>query len=101
MNLKIDGAEFHSEEELHSLLAEGLQFPDYYGKNLDALWDCLSGWIDDPTSIVWTNFSVSRQRLSNAEAIVSLMREAEPYGLHLEVHEGLPVGEDSHGRSED
>ncbi len=26
----------------HDYLAEALNFPDYYGKNLDALYDCLT-----------------------------------------------------------
>ena len=28
-------------EEGHDYLMEALDFPDYYGKNLDALYDCL------------------------------------------------------------
>ena len=28
-------------ERAHSYLAEELEFPDYYGGNLDALYDCL------------------------------------------------------------
>lgn len=28
-------------EEGHDYLMEALNFPDYYGKNLDALYDCL------------------------------------------------------------
>lgn len=28
-------------ENGHDYLAEALDFPDYYGKNLDALYDCL------------------------------------------------------------
>ncbi|MDD6345358.1 MAG: barstar family protein [Oscillospiraceae bacterium] len=31
-----------SPEELHEELAQKLGFPEYYGKNLDALYDCLS-----------------------------------------------------------
>ena len=27
--------------ELHKILKEKLGFPEYYGENLDALWDCL------------------------------------------------------------
>lgn len=29
-------------ENGHDYLAEALDFPDYYGKNLDALYDCLT-----------------------------------------------------------
>ncbi|MBQ6100310.1 MAG: barstar family protein [Methanobrevibacter sp.] len=29
------------EKEGHDYLMEALDFPDYYGKNLDALYDCL------------------------------------------------------------
>lgn len=28
--------------ELHQQIQKALNFPDYYGKNLDALWDCLN-----------------------------------------------------------
>jgi ribonuclease inhibitor len=29
-------------EDFHDIIAEALDFPDYYGCNLDALWDCLT-----------------------------------------------------------
>lgn len=32
---------FESEDELHNYLIHQLKFPDYYGKNLDALYDAL------------------------------------------------------------
>lgn len=28
--------------DLHTRIQEALDFPDYYGKNWDAFWDCLS-----------------------------------------------------------
>ena len=38
----LDGRKIKSPADLHQCLSESLQFPDYYGKNLDALWDILS-----------------------------------------------------------
>jgi ribonuclease inhibitor len=38
----IDCARIHNREELHDALALKLSFPEYYGKNLDALYDCLT-----------------------------------------------------------
>ncbi len=38
----IDCKEMESPRQLHQALAEGLEFPDYYGNNLDALFDCLT-----------------------------------------------------------
>lgn len=32
--------------DLHKELKEKFGFPDYYGENLDALWDCLDNYCD-------------------------------------------------------
>jgi RNAse (barnase) inhibitor barstar len=48
----VDGWGTETEAELHTLLAAALTFPDYYGANLDALWDCLSD-LDRPTVLLW------------------------------------------------
>ncbi len=37
-----DCSAWGSEEDVHEALASGLEFPDYYGRNLDALNDCIS-----------------------------------------------------------
>jgi ribonuclease inhibitor len=38
----IDGAQITDRRELHRILAEELDFPEWYGNNLDALYDCLT-----------------------------------------------------------
>ena len=38
----VDFQDFEDKASLHRFLAEHLDFPDYYGKNLDALYDVLS-----------------------------------------------------------
>ncbi len=40
---KLDFTGITTKEELHDLLAKILELPDYYGRNLDALYDCLTG----------------------------------------------------------
>lgn len=38
---EVDGSGWRSGDDLHAALAEALDFPDYYGRNLDALDDVL------------------------------------------------------------
>ena len=38
----IDGAAMTSRADAHAELARALEFPEYYGNNLDALWDIVS-----------------------------------------------------------
>ena len=41
MEYTIDALKVNEREEAHKYLAEVFSFPEYYGKNLDALFDCL------------------------------------------------------------
>lgn len=41
MKIKLDFTEIKTEEELHDYLQAVLDLPHYYGRNLDALWDCI------------------------------------------------------------
>ena len=42
ISIKIDGAEITDKEELHGIFRQALDLKDYYGSNLDALYDVLS-----------------------------------------------------------
>lgn len=37
--------------EMHLIIKEALDFPDYYGQNWSAFWDCLTDMVDDPIHI--------------------------------------------------
>jgi ribonuclease inhibitor len=74
----INGEHFVNTQEFHKYIKEKLELPDYYGGNLDALWDCLTGWIDMPLLIVWENFEKSKEYLGDeVHKIVQVFREAE------------------------
>ena len=38
----LDGSLFTDQKTAHRLISQALSFPDYYGANLDALYDCLT-----------------------------------------------------------
>ncbi len=40
--------------DLHNELREKLELPEWYGNNLDALWDMLTGFIETPITITVT-----------------------------------------------
>ncbi|NOT36113.1 MAG: barstar family protein [Saprospiraceae bacterium] len=55
----IDGDCCRSEEDFHKEISNALHFPEYYGRNLDSLFDCLSDleWIENENiAIQFSNF---------------------------------------------
>ncbi|MGB4590250.1 MAG: barstar family protein [Clostridiaceae bacterium] len=50
----LNGKRMITKEKTHAYLKRKFEFPDYYGKNLDALWDLLSVW-DKELEIVIIN----------------------------------------------
>jgi len=81
-------SEILSYPSVHHWLADKLALPEHYGHNLDALWDCLTGELALPLSIVWVNDELSEQEGKQADeqnsqamsfsynAIISLLEEA-------------------------
>jgi ribonuclease inhibitor len=55
MNIVLDAEKLNDKETAHDYLAEVLSLPDYYGKNLDALYDCVSEMNIEMISIVNSN----------------------------------------------
>ena len=47
----VDFSSITSHKEVHPLLAEALDFPDYYGCNWDAFWDCITDMAGIPLHI--------------------------------------------------
>lgn len=78
MEVTINGNEIKSIGDFHQKIKQLLDLPDYYGENLDALWDCLTGWIQTPLTIVWISFEESRKNLGDfADKIINVFNDAE------------------------
>lgn len=51
--------------EMHFAIRDALGFPDYYGCNWDALWDCLTDMIGEPIHIEIRGFDVFEERFAS------------------------------------
>ncbi|RVU00561.1 barnase inhibitor [Mucilaginibacter limnophilus] len=65
MEISIDGNSIANEAEFHKILKQELELPHYYGENLDALWDCLTGWVDLPLKVIWLNYKIDQKKLGD------------------------------------
>ena len=62
---------------LHQQLQERLNFPDYHGRNLDALWDYLH-YVDLSWLVRWFHFTASQQHLGDyADQTLQTFQEAQ------------------------
>jgi ribonuclease inhibitor len=64
-----DTSDINNIDQLHAALADLLGFPEHYGRNLDALYDCLSGEIELPVKLIWTNYASTHARLGEDAAL--------------------------------
>ena len=48
----LDFTECKTLGEVHQVLKKNFDFPEYYGENWSALWDCLDGWYYDEGEIL-------------------------------------------------
>lgn len=66
--------------EIHPIIKEALDFPDYYGGNLDALWDCLTDMVGRPVRIEIIGLEVIERKFGDyAEKLVDTFRDLKHY----------------------
>lgn len=72
----IKGKEFETIREVHEYLAEELNFPGYYGKNLSALYDVLTEICDDTKVIMDLTDMEDEQMAELLEHMLEVMTDA-------------------------
>lgn len=66
MKIELDGLSISSEQEFHKRLASAFSVSQYYGNNLNALWDLLSTDVERPIELVWNNSEYSEERMGDS-----------------------------------
>lgn len=69
----LDFARLATVDQLHDALARDLALPAHYGRNLDALWDCLTTDVKGPVAIELRNADRAAPELA---PYLALLREA-------------------------
>lgn len=74
----INGKEIKSQDHLHTVLAKELNFPRYYAKNLDSLYDVLSTDFSSQTVIKIKFLSILKSKLGAdyTEAFIQAIMDA-------------------------
>lgn len=76
MLFELDCALFTDRKSTHDCLKECLSLPEYYGRNLDALYDLMTGFLTD-ARIILRNTNVLEENLGGyGAALLATMKEA-------------------------
>ena len=70
--------------EMHGVIWKALEFPDYYGCNWSAFWDCLSDMRGDPIHIEIIGIEVIERKFENAaEKMVEILKRFKHFNNDL------------------
>ena len=84
MRIIINCENLFDREQAHEYLAQMLNFPEYYGRNLDALFDCLTE-LSDCTIILKGEETLSQDSYgTRVRKVMEKAAQSNP-GLKLEV----------------
>lgn len=84
MEIILDGKKMVDRRTGHEYLKEKLGFPEYYGRNLDALWDILTSY-SEPLDIKLINKDVIIGLLgSYGQGIIDVFQEASGENTNIE-----------------
>lgn len=81
----LDCGKLLSRKQAHRYLAEMLDFPDYYGKNLDALYDCLTDLGE--YTIALNGEDILRESEGYGAKVLRVLREAAHANPNLKLEE--------------
>ncbi|WP_248733733.1 barstar family protein [Neobacillus rhizosphaerae] len=68
--MSIDVSNIKKSKELHLLLKEKLEFPDFYGENWDAFWDAITGLVELPDKLEFIGWAKLQKKLPRDATIM-------------------------------
>lgn len=82
----LDGREMSSRKRVHEYLQQRLDLPDYYGRNLDALKDCLTTDFTSQTIVISDAEAIEEQLGRYGKSLLRVFQAAAEENDHLDIH---------------
>ena len=73
--IRLEGRKMTNRKATHAYLKRELHLPEYYGNNLDALWDCLTTDFSGKMIILQNPQTVKNQLGDYGDSLVRLFKE--------------------------
>ena len=83
MNVLLDGTIILDREMLHDTLATGLRLPPWYGRNLDALYDCLTDVREDTVVVLRDRGALEEHLGSYGHRCLRVLEDASRDNPHI------------------
>lgn len=94
MNVILDGALILDREMLHDTLSAALHLPEWYGRNLDALYDCLND-VQEETVVILRDPAALEEHLGGyGRRLLNLLEEVYRVNPHVQLETAGKVPEE-------
>jgi len=85
MKIKLEAREFKTRESAHKYLKEILDLPEYYGENLDALYDCLGEVYKETLFIIPEKIADKEHLGEYGETMIRVFKDAAEENPNIKV----------------
>ncbi len=77
----IDFKDVNGVYDMFEIISTAMDFPDYFGNNWDAFWDCVTDINGIPLYIDIQNFNVLEEKLfEESEYLIDILKRLKHYG---------------------
>jgi ribonuclease inhibitor len=84
----LNGKRMITKEKTHAYLKRKFDFPDYYGRNLDALWDLLSVWDKELLIVIINKADIIENLEGYGNSLLKLFSELDDENRNISVRYG-------------
>jgi len=84
--IRLNGDKMINKSSAHAYLKEKLSLPDYYGNNLDALWDCLSTDFSSKIILIQNPEILIENLSSYGKLLIKLFKEVSQENKYIKVN---------------